>query len=231
MLTPPVRRRGKGRWAGVRAHPLTRGEALHTCFSLVLALSKLEHGRAKAWLSSWQGKSHLPKKNEGEGQYRRLTQQVNFRAGLAGVWFTSGVYGAPWGQGPGLVSAAAVFSACACALMCLFEWMKNILLALIPLLVREKSQIEIKRDWLFELPRMGKNVHVKGCIPSRHCPVLPKVGTDAQETVTELPQSTLQWLSLGKVPWQLHFLPLPLKEPNATGPIVWLFLHATSTAW
>ena len=40
--------------------------------------------------------------------------------------------------------------------MCLSEWMKNILLVLVFLIIREKSQIEIRRDLLFGLPRMCK---------------------------------------------------------------------------
>lgn len=40
--------------------------------------------------------------------------------------------------------------------MCLSVWMKNILLVLVFLIIREKSQKEIRRDLSFGLPRMGK---------------------------------------------------------------------------
>jgi hypothetical protein len=74
--------------------------------------------------------------------------------------------------------------------ICVFEWLG--LLVLAPRSPGEKYPIVRNSEgFAIGLPRMSKNINLKGSIPSRNCPVHHKVGTHAQQAVLEPLQSTL----------------------------------------
>lgn len=116
-------------------------------------------------------------------------------------------YGIPWEQGPCLSFKTTALSTW---YMCIyvFAW-TNEKYPSCSSSSNYRRNISNKNQEIFVvgLSRTGKKVHFKDCIPLRN-----KVGTNSQQGVPDLPQSTP-----GRMLWHLHFFTISLKRANHRG--------------
>lgn len=136
-------------------------------------------------------------------------------------------YGTSWEQGPRLISETTTLSLVDVCIY-VFVWKnEKYLSSSSSSNYRRKISNRNQERFVLGLPRISKNVYLKGYSPSSN-----KVGTNSQHAVPDLPQSTRQWISPGRRLWLLHFLLLfPPRQQNAKDPIYLLLLCIVSTKW